>query len=362
MIVAEDVLKRCTACYICVNECLFLMRARKTPREISEGILGDIDSTRSYVFSCFLCKLCTSVCPQRIDVAQMFLEARSSLASSVTSLNPYIKLLLCDEPSSLINIYKERKRADYYKAQITESFRYAFLPGCSMIYFSPKSISKIHGMLSEVLGDVGILDVCCGKPMHDLGLRDRAMKWLVDNVIGELNRYKCSIVIVACPNCYYYLKSLLPRQFEVATVYDMLGREFADEVKDLTVTIHDSCPDRFDGIFAKKVREMLARCIIVEMEHSKSRTMCCGAGGLVAYTNPSLSLSLASSRIQEALSTRAEVLITYCYTCTGMLSSLQPPMKVKHILDLSLKVEESYTAKQEELLKIITELVSGSEE
>lgn len=354
---AEDILKKCTECRICVNECVFLTSIGKTPKEISKEISGGIDLAKLYVFSCFLCKLCTSICPQRIDVAQMFLEARSSLASDVISLSPHIKLLLCDEISSLINVYKEHKREEYYKAKTVESFQYAFLPGCSMIYLSPKSISKVYEELNEELKNVGVLDVCCGKPIYDLGLKDRAMKWLVDSIIAELIKRKCSTVIVACPSCYYYLKNMLSRDFKVTTIYDVLGRKLSSEVKGLTVTIHDSCPDRFNGMFAEKVREMLAQCTVVEMEHSKDKTICCGSGGLVAYTNPSLSLSLTNSRIQEALTTRAEVLITYCYTCAGMLSSVQPRVEVKHVLDLLLGVEESYSTRQEELLKLATKLM-----
>lgn len=335
-----------------------MISVAKTPRDVSEEILRGMDLTKSYVFSCFLCELCTSICPEEIDVAQMFLEAREALALDMLSSSPYVKLLLSDEPNSLINVYRRRKRADYCGAQPTESFRYAFLPGCSMIYLSPKAITKVHAELSEVLGDVGILDVCCGKPMYDFGLKERAVKWLASGVLKELDKHKCDVVIVACPNCYYHLKRMLPRNVEVTTVYEMLGENLSGKIEDLKITIHDSCPDRFNGVFASKVRKILARCTIVEMEHSRSKTMCCGAGGLVAYVNPSLSQSLAYSRIQEALSTQADVLVTYCYTCAGMLSGLQSFIEVKHTLDLLLEVKEPYTVRQEELLKVIAELMS----
>ncbi|MEM0232401.1 MAG: (Fe-S)-binding protein [Candidatus Nezhaarchaeales archaeon] len=353
----EEILQKCTECFACVNECPFLLGLGKTPRNISEEVLGGMDLTKSYVFSCFLCGLCKVVCPKRLDVPQMFLEAREVLTLDMLSLCSYVKLLLSDESNSLINIYKNRK-VSYHETQTPKFFRYAFLPGCSMIYFSPKAISKTYAVLSRVLGDVGILDVCCGKPVYDFGLKERAVKWLNNSVLKELIKHGCNTVITACPNCYYYLKRMLPRDFNVTTIYEELKGELLGRIEGLRVTIHDSCPDRFDGVFANEVRNTLAPCNIVEMMHSMNKTLCCGAGGLVAYTNPQLSQFLANIRIQEMLEVRADVLVTYCYTCVGMFSRLQPPVKVKHALDLLLGVEESYVERQEELLKIISELMN----
>ncbi|MEM4425209.1 MAG: (Fe-S)-binding protein [Candidatus Nezhaarchaeales archaeon] len=351
----REVLERCITCYACVSECPFLSSLGKTPRSISEEALRGIDLTMLYAFSCFLCEFCKAICPQRVDVSQMFLEIREVLASDALPLCSYVKLLFCDEPTSLINVY--RRKVNYREVQALKRSRHAFLPGCSMIYFSPKAISKAHAALSRVLGDVSILDICCGKPVHDFGLKERAVKWL-NNILKELSERGCDVVITACPNCYYYLKRMLPRDFNVMTVYEVLKEEPLSEIRDLKVTVHDSCPDRFDGVFANEVRSTLALCDIVEMKHTKNRTLCCGAGGLVAYTNPQLSQFLANTRVQEALEAQADIIITYCYTCAGTLSGLQPPIKVRHVLDLLLGVEESYVARQGELLKIINELMS----
>ncbi|RLF06445.1 MAG: hypothetical protein DRJ60_04390 [Thermoprotei archaeon] len=353
-----DVFNKCTACGLCVNECAFLTGLGKTPKEASEDLLGGIDATKTYPFSCFLCSLCKAVCPNEIDVAEMFLEARRSLASIFASSNACYRLFFADEEFFVMDAYKKH-RGISYEAFSPQTFKYAFFPGCAMACFSPKAVTKTYELLKEELQDVGIIDLCCGKPIYDVGLTERAMKWLMDRVVGELKRHECTTLITACPNCYYYLKRVLPKDFALATVYDFIGSKLKDKVEGLTLTIHDSCPDRFEGLFARHVRDILSKCRIIEMEHSKEKTMCCGASGLVSCIDPSLSSSLMSNRINEAVNTGASLMVVYCYSCANMFWSFQPSIEVKHVLNLVLNVEdESEAIRQGELTKIIMEIMT----
>lgn len=353
-----DVFDKCTACGLCVNECIFLAGLSKTPKEASEDLLRGVNATKTYPFSCFLCNLCKAVCPNKIDVAEMFLEARRDLAPTLTSSNTCYRLFFADEDSFIMDAYKKH-RGISYEALSPETFRYAFFLGCAMACFSPKAVTKTYELLKEELQDVGVIDLCCGKPIYDAGLTERAMKWLTYRVISELKRHKCTTIITACPNCYYYLKRMLPKDFALATLYDYIGSKLKSKVEGLTLTIHDSCPDRFEGLFARHVREILSKCNIIEMEHSKERTICCGAGGLVSCIDPSLPSNLMSSRIGEAVEIGAPLIVVYCYSCANMFWSFQPSIEVKHILNLALNVEdESEVIKRGELTKIIMEMMT----
>jgi Fe-S oxidoreductase len=56
-------------------------------------------------------------------------------------------------------------------------------------------------------------------------------------------------------------------------------------------------------------------------------TRCCGVGGMVAYTSPELSRTIASRRVAGA----SHELLTYCASCLRSLSGQKPTL---HILDL----------------------------
>jgi Fe-S oxidoreductase len=51
------------------------------------------------------------------------------------------------------------------------------------------------------------------------------------------------------------------------------------------------------------------------MERSKEYSFCCGAGGGVRSTYPGFSLATAEERIEEAVATGAEALVTSCPWC-----------------------------------------------
>jgi Fe-S oxidoreductase len=54
---------------------------------------------------------------------------------------------------------------------------------------------------------------------------------------------------------------------------------------------------------------------IVEMERIKEYAWCCGAGGGVKEAYPEFALSTADERIEEAMATGAEALVTSCSWC-----------------------------------------------
>jgi len=353
------VLDKCSSCGICVEECAFLRKIGKTPREIAEGLLRGDEELRGCQFLCFLCGLCKAVCPNQVDVAEMMLESRRSLAELLVQQNMCYRINLPDEPVFLISAFKERMSINF-SDYVSRTFKYAFFPGCSMSCFSPRAVIKLYELLTEELGDVGILDLCCGKPLYDLGLRSRARRWLEHRLAAELESHGCEAIITACPNCFYYLKSKLSNRYELVTPYEVLEDYFKHKLRGVTLTIHDSCPDRFEGVFAEQARRILSESRVIEMVHFKRKTLCCGAGGLVSCNDTTLPLTLVEMRLSEFANTGASLMVVYCYTCASTFWSLQQSVEVKHLLDLLLNVEDnSDVVKRGELGKIFMEIVTS---
>jgi Fe-S oxidoreductase len=230
-----------------------------------------------------------------------------------------------------------------------------------MSIYSPEATMQVYEKLNGKIGDVGLLDSCCGKPLEDIGLSERASKWLL-KLEESLREHNCAGIITACPNCYYYLRSKLQEKFKLLTVYEVLEDEIKRGLSNCNckVTVHDSCPDRFKGIFAAHVRGFFRNHQIVEMKHCKEKALCCGAGGMVSCADPNLPAIASEIRAKEFFETNAELMVVYCYTCAQMFWASQPEIKTKHILDLALKTQDmSEEVKSQELSKFAIKLLTG---
>jgi Fe-S oxidoreductase len=355
---SANIMERCSECRLCVDECLFLSNLNKTPKKVAEELAKGVDPSKSYIMECFLCGLCRAVCPLDLDFPSFIVYARRELTSYTSDNNCY-KLSLPDESIFFPRAYKSYKNLSYDSLE-KNSFVYAFFPGCAMSCYSPKATLKVYEKLGEKL-DVGLVDLCCGKPLSDIGLAERASKWLL-KLESYLKGKGCANIITACPMCYYYLQSVFQGKFKVLTVYEVLGDVLKEGLASFNskVAIHDSCPDRFKGYFATYVRGLFNNGEILEMSHSRDKTVCCGSGGLVSCANPNLSAMASSNRAMEFLETGADLMVVYCYTCAQVFWISQPKIETKHILDIALKTRDaSEEVKSQEVSKFAMKLLLG---
>jgi Fe-S oxidoreductase len=94
-------------------------------------------------------------------------------------------------------------------------------------------------------------------------------------------------------------------------------------------TIHDPCTMRFENEVQDSIRDLvsLAGGIVVEMNHSGAKTLCCGEGGAVGFRENENKNEWQNRRKNEAGSLP---MVTYCAGCTVSLHS----PTTKHILDI----------------------------
>ncbi|MBS7605409.1 MAG: (Fe-S)-binding protein [Candidatus Bathyarchaeia archaeon] len=334
------ILDECIECRLCVEECPFLSKYSLTPKDIVRRLLGGINQNKRYIMECLLCGLCRSVCPKNLDFPSVISYARQLFSKNIID-EIYYRLFMPDDPLFFPKAYKTYKGINYSIPE-NGSFEYIFFPGCSMSSYSPEAVKKIYWKLVEKLCNVGFTDLCCGKPLADIGLIEGSSKWLL-KLENYFTKHECRNIIVACPMCYYHLKHSLPNIYKILTIYEIMGETFTEEmsISDLKVTIHDSCPDRSEGIFATEVRNLLKNYKIIEMKHSREKSLCCGAGGMASIADPNLTLNLSSKRAEEFYSTGADLMVVYCYTCAQIFWSTQPSIQTKHVLDLVLGTRDS---------------------
>ncbi|MFQ5762485.1 MAG: (Fe-S)-binding protein [Candidatus Bathyarchaeia archaeon] len=347
---ANDVLEICTDCGLCVEECLFLKKTGKQPREVSRLLADNPKQQMQLAYSCALCSLCGVLCPVGLDLGKLFLEARRRLVDEgVGPLSGHL-FYLSDKKWNINTLYRDNYGIDYSDL-IKPSSSTVFFPGCSMATFSPKLTRAVFKRISSNIESLGLVIDCCHKPIRDLGLQKRYEDAVnvLDKKLDEMNASK---VITACPMCHSTLTDCL-RNKEVVTVYELLNESDIQTTNEV-VTIHDSCADRDKGVVGSKVRGILKGFNIVEMEHSREKSICCGAGGLMSAVDQDLALSLVKTRLDEAKATNASNLVVYCVTCANMLQAQPSSVKVTHVLNMIFGMLDDYTQMQANLQRMFT--------
>ena len=127
-------------------------------------------------------------------------------------------------------------------------------------------------------------------------------------------------IIALCPTCTMFLKE----------EYGLNAKHASQIIQDKIpfginlnrkATWHDPC-DLSRGLKItdepRKILENLG-IEVVEMEHNKKQSMCCGGGGGILMSDQSLSDDIAKKRIEEAIETDVETLVTSCPTCEQVL-------------------------------------------
>ena len=164
----------------------------------------------------------------------------------------------------------------------------------------------------HILDDEG----CCGSFLLRTGFIKEA--WELINKNTEI--FKDELILTSCAGCYKTLKT----DYEGLNVIhisqlldDLIKKGKLNFTKgDLNVTYHDSCHlARHMNIFDEPRNVIKSVANLVEMENIRENSLCCGAGGGVKSSYPEIASQLSKSRIDEALKTKSDALITTCPFC-----------------------------------------------
>jgi Fe-S oxidoreductase len=333
--ISED----CLECGICINECQFLSEIGEMPAEVAKR-----GAQTSEAYSCTLCGACEAVCPEGLSPKEMFAERRRQSVTDGEIDIDEIRYLLPDRKNNVVKTYRKHFGIDYSDIECKNECQTVFFPGCSLMTYAPKLTRETYRRLQESSGCGGVWIECCGKPLEQLGLKQRT-----ENLQSRLKEFalthKIKTIITACPNCYYEMKHVFKGlDINIRTVYEMIS--FSKQMPRQTkCTIHDSCPDRFDVVFGKKVRQALAACgySIAEMPHNRKNTICCGSGGQISHFRPDLTKQLVEQRLLEADKSGADILVGYCLSCVLKFNGAKSRVSVAHALNLLLDVPREYT-------------------
>ncbi len=292
-------------------------------KEVMDGRIDLGEDLMETLFQCTTCASCTQSCPSGVEVPEIIKQARKDMVH-IGSCHPAFKGMF-EVLQKYTNIYAETDQEDFDKPK-KDKAEIVYFVGCVGLYREDESTEATLSLLDHLGLDYTLVEeVCCSGVLEDVGhpMNERLVRLNTDAILSR----GASTLITGCPYCWRTF-TRKPQYRELREGIKILHitqflKDYDFGVKtEKLVTYHDPCDlGRHCGIY-EEPRAIISKIApnFVEMPHSRENSLCCGAGGGVRGAFAKNSLAMARRRVEEAMETGAEVLLTECNSCVHNLA------------------------------------------
>ena len=354
----------CMECGLCTGSCP-VSRELSTfsPRQIIKRAVLDPDGglvNSREIWACLSCASCSGRCPAEIDFPD-FISSQRQQARRSGNLpqESHHGILQAIAGLQTRDINQQRTGWAREAGVFRDTGQYFYFVGClpffdvTFRYLNLSPLDAARSMLA-LLNRMGIEPVisdherCCG---HDaLWCGDHTtFRKLAEWNLEVIKSSGAKTVLFSCPEGYITFKNYYPKYFgalpfEVLHMTEFLARELPKTGLSFraspaeAVTYHDPCRlGRLAGIYEapRKLLQMLPESKLVEMERNRENALCCGTSAWMECANHSKNIQ--TERMQEAIRTGAQTLITACPKCQIHFTCARSDT------DINLKVTDLYT-------------------
>ncbi|HZU69257.1 MAG TPA: (Fe-S)-binding protein [Ktedonobacteraceae bacterium] len=332
-----------------------------------EPMVGGI-ITNDALWACTTCRACMEICPVSIEHVPKIVDMRRHLVMEESEFPTEVTPLFNNiernaNPWEISN----DKRADWAEGLGVPLM--AENPEADVLYWvgcmgsfdrrNQRVATAVVKILQAAKVNFAILgpeESCTGDPARRIG-NEYLWQMMAQQNIETLNGYgfnlsgnsgngqnghapgsdtagptlKHRTIITACPHCFNTIKNEYPQlggDYEVVhhTVFiDQLltgGKiKLPEGFDQRKLTYHDPCYiGRYNDIYEepRRVLTVLNSNGISEMARNRNKSFCCGGGGGRAWMEERIGKRINQTRVNEALSTGAEVLAAACPFCITM--------------------------------------------
>jgi L-lactate dehydrogenase complex protein LldE len=194
---------------------------------------------------------------------------------------------------------------------------------------------------------------CCGQVAFNGGYWEEA-RCVAEKFINDFKNYP--VVVGPSASCVAMVKNYYPGMFDNSALHNE-NRQLSKKIFELTdflvnylkiedlnatfpakATIHDSCAALREYGLTDEPRRLLSKVKGLEIIEMEATDTCCGFGGTFSVKHESISSAMALRKIEFALDTGAEYIISTEASClmhlNGYISKNNYPIKTLHIADV----------------------------
>lgn len=194
---------------------------------------------------------------------------------------------------------------------------------------------------------------CCGQPAFNAGFWDEARD-VASKFIDDFNAV--DYIVAPSASCAGFVKNYYPKLFDngaqhhkvkdlgkkmfefTAFLTEILKIENFNAVLNTKATYHDSCAALRECGIKEGPRKLLNNVKGLELIEMHDNETCCGFGGTFSVKFEAISAGMADQKINNALATGADTIISTDLSClmqlSGYIKTKNLSLKTMHIADV----------------------------
>lgn len=296
------------------------------------------------VWSCVECRACEESCPVNIEYVDKIVDIRQHLVQEASRFpselgRAFKGMETQSNPWGISSHERDAWAENLSVPRIADqpNPEYLYYVGCGGSFDAngKKASTAFVKILKEAGVSFAILgkeELCNGDSARRLG-NEYLYQTMAEALVSVLTSHNVKKILVNCPHCFNTLTHEYPNfggNYEVIRAADFVGKLVSSgkikitKTMDKNVVYHDSCYyGRFNDVFdeQRNLIKAVPGATVTEMDRSKLKSMCCGAGGGRMWMEEPADQRVNVLRTEQALEKKPDIVATSCPFCRIMISS-----------------------------------------